>query len=102
MKAILIGILFAGLAIWLIVSRIKRRRRPAQEAVDDVVRWLNSPRSDGKSEVVLDHALPLSHHMVKEVGRQHGYRFVSEISRHSNDTFVFEPRNAKIERPSHE
>ncbi len=99
MKALLVGILFAGLAVWLIVSRIKRRRRPVQDAIDDVVRWLNSPKANNTSEVVLDHALPLSHHMVKEVARQHGYRFVSEISRHSNDTFVFEPRNTEAKRP---
>lgn len=98
MYAFVVGIIFAALAIWLIVNRLRLRRRSVQDAIDYVVRSLNSPRNDNHSEVTLNRALPLSDHMVKEIANTRGYRFVSEISRYSNDTLVFAPRTAKRKR----
>lgn len=95
MYAFVVGFIFAVLAIWLIVSRIRLRRRPVQDAIDYVIRSLNSPRTDNHSEVVLKRAIPLSDHMVKDIADARGYRFVTEISRYSNDTLVFAPRSAK-------
>lgn len=98
MQAIIVGSIFAALAVWLIVSHVKRKRRPVQDGIDYVVSSLNTPRQDNMSEVVLNQALPLSDHMVKDVATSRGYRFVSETSRYSNDTLLFAPRRRKRTR----
>lgn len=78
-------------ALYLVVSEVRMVRRPTAAAIDYVRRSLSSPRTDsGQCEVVLNHALPLSDHMVKDIAESRGYQFVGTVSRHSNTTLQFQ------------
>lgn len=86
----------AILALYLTVSEIRVMRRPTDVAIDYVRRSLSSPQPGSHvSEVVLNHAPPLSDQMIKDIAESRGYRYIGTISRHSNTTLQFQRKDAK-------
>lgn len=80
-----VGILTAYMVVW----KIRLHRRDLDQAIEYVVKTLNSPRNDKVSEIILGHASPLSDHMVKDIADSRGFRFIREASRHSNTVLEF-------------
>lgn len=98
MSPLVTFIFFLGVGIvatYMVVWKVILHRRDLDQAIDYVVKTLNSPRNDKVSEIILGQASPLSDHMVKDIADSRGFRFIKEGSRHSNTVLQFTRRDGK-------
>lgn len=77
--------LFAMVALWVVVGRVKAPFQGVGRGADSVRRELyGSKTSDGHAEVTVWKAQPLSNHMIKEIAVAEGFKYAGETSRYGS------------------